>query len=191
MTIHTVPAEVLDELTRLKAFVPQLEALEAERTACADECLESIKGLSQEWPAAVTHRVVTAFGAMYGSGWTKRLEAAGLPTPKQLKAKMLGECNDGDGRWRGPFPMETTDRRPPAGTWVVYQLIWKDELVYIGSTGSLATRLKAHARDKDFDSWRASRCDNESHCRALETALIDRHRPPLNRMIPTPKLVLR
>lgn len=185
-----VPPQILNELVLLGTYQAQITALNTERDAWADECLAHMKWCSARWSDQDLFDAINGFRVAYGDGWTKRLATVGLPTLKQLRATMLGACNDGEGRWRGPFPLAEGDVRPPLGTWVVYQLTLAGELVYIGSSGQFATRVKAHARDKSFDGWRASHCANEAECRDLETALIDRYRPPLNRMIPTPRMVL-
>lgn len=182
--------QMTDHAATLAGITAQIAALEAERESAALDFLWAMRELHSTDQFTRLRTATEVFRVMYGAGWTTRLEEAGLPSLATLKAEIRGLCNDGEGMWRGPFPLDTDDARPATGTWVVYQLLLGDELVYIGSTGALYDRLKAHAREKVFDSWRASRCENERHCRDLETALIDRYRPPLNRMIPTPRVVL-
>lgn len=130
------------------------------------------------------------FSEQFGPGHTKHWADLGIPKPNELRAMLLARHNDGDSGWRGPSPLGLEDPRPMRGAWVVYQLALGGDVVYIGSTGAFEDRLKAHARDKEFDSWRASHCETERQCRDLETALIDRYRPPLNRLIPKPRIVL-
>lgn len=181
---------LLDLAAGLTGSRAQQASIEAERQVFADDFIEAMKGLRAESRLDDLAVAMRGFKAAYGSGWAKRVKASGLPDLRAIEASILAVCNDGDGRWRGTYPLSPDAPRPRRGTWVVYQLLRGDELLYIGSTGSFAERAYAHSRAKEFDSWRAAKCASESHCRELEAALIDRYRPPLNRMIPTPRLVL-
>lgn len=185
-----VPPAVFDCAAHIVATTAAMTALEAERETAAAAYLRAMRELRTDGSLTDLIAATEGFRSVYGKGWTTRLKEAGLPQLKTLVAEVRGMCNDGEGRWRGPFPLSTEDVRPAVGTWVVYQLTLGSDLLYIGSTGSLYDRLKAHSREKTFDSWRAARCATEIECRHLETALIDRYRPPLNRMIPAPKVVL-
>lgn len=186
-----VPYELFDTATEMQALIAQCEALKRERENLASEYLLEVADTFAAGDLDRTISALTAFKALYGRGYAKKAEDAGLPTLQQLERTVLGACNDGDNRWTGPSPLTPTTKRPLAGTWVVYQLLDADgSLLYIGSTGDFAGRVKAHARNKSFSSWRAAACKSERDCRDLETALIDRYRPPLNRMIPTPKVAL-
>lgn len=55
--------------------------------------------------------------------------------------------------------------------------------VYVGETGCLRTRLRAHRRDKTFASVRLHPVSDPSERLALETAAILLHRPPKNRSV--------
>lgn len=166
----------------------QIAALEAELDQSYTCYVEHMKSLED----ADLLDAAKGLKILHGSGYSTRLKTAGFKssTIQSLEAEVRAKSNDGEGRWCGTWPLGAEDKRPASGTWIVYQLLDGDSLLYIGSTGDFRTRLKAHEREKSFNSWRASRCDNEAHCRALETVLIDRYRPLLNRMIPTPRLEL-
>jgi hypothetical protein len=183
---HPVPSAVFDSGIGIMALNAQQAAIAAEREAVADQYLDAMTGMG---PSDLVLSL-EGFKIAYGPGWSKRAEQAGFPSLSILRSRVLSVCNDGDGRWKGAFPLEPASPRPARGTWVVYQLFLGDELLYIGSTGSFAERINAHKRTKVFDSWRAAECESEQHCRDLEGALIDRYRPRLNRMIPTPRMAL-
>lgn len=61
----------------------------------------------------------------------------------------------------------------------IYFLFLNGELVYIGKTINLQTRLVTHLRDKVFDSYRYIECpqDRLNH---YELRWIKRFKPPLN-----------
>lgn len=188
MTSQRVIDGAFNVAVDLLAINAQIAALQVERELELDRYIEHMRSLSDQ----DLLDTMKALKVLHGVGWAKRLDEAGFECSniRVLERRLLGTYNDGDGKWRGDFPVAEADYRPTPGTWVVYQLLSRGELVYIGSTGDFLTRLKAHARNKTFDSWRAAKCPSEMDCRDLETALIDRYRPPLNRMIPTPRLEL-
>lgn len=190
MTGQRVPMEVLDLGTAIATIRAQRRALDEERDYLASDYLRAMIVLHEDGRLLDLRDAMLGFKNVYGGGWSKHVEQAGLPDLRAIERELLGACNDGDGRWRGTFPVERDALRPPKGTWVVYRLLRGVDLLYIGSTGSFLDRVKAHARDKDFDTWEAYRCRDERHCRGLEALLIDKYRPPLNRMIPTPKAVM-
>lgn len=180
--------EVFDAAMGILALDAQAKAIAAERNAAVDQYLEVMRGIGR------TSELVDAMRGLkivYGSGYSKRLTDAGFPSLRDLAARQRSAYNDGEGLWRGAWPLDADDVRPAKGTWVVYQLFQGGELLYIGSTRAFYDRIKAHSYKKDFDAWRAAECPHEDHCRELEAALIDRDRPPLNRMIATPRMVLR
>lgn len=190
MTSHIVPHSVYDSLVAIVALNKQHAAIDQEREDFADVCIKSIRTIQEVAELTDLAAAIEGFKIAYGKGWSKRLKAAGLPDLAAVQRAILGVHNDGPGRWRGRFPVNPDDPRPPRGTWVVYQLLAGDDLLYIGSSGDLVVRLKAHSRDKEFDGWRAAECPTEQSCRDLETALIDRYRPPMNRVIPKPRVEL-
>ena len=186
-----VPFAAFDTLAGICGLRAQEKALLGEIDSLVETAVGVMTDFALKGDHAALLEAMQGFRVVYGSGWARRLKTSGLPDVKSVEATLRGVCNDGEGRWRGGYPLEQTASRPARGTWVVYQLLNGDELLYIGSTGAFAERIKAHGRTKEFDSWRAAECQDERHCRQLEAALIDHYRPPLNRMIPEPKLVLR
>lgn len=182
---------IINAALGIRGLKAQMLAMESEIEGEAEGYIQGLRELLDGDRLEEMLEHLDYFKSVYGTGFAKRLEASGIPSPREARRILLSRCNDGDGRWVGEFPVAELAVRPPKGTWVVYQLLLGSELVYLGSTGDFLTRLKAHSRDKEFDGWRASQCDSERACRDLETALIDRYRPPLNRMIPTPKVALR
>lgn len=185
-----VPHAMFDTYALLSGLRSQRAAIDTERELLADRCIFVMKELHKAGNLRDLLGAVEGFQIIYGEGWSKKLKESGLPKPRQIESAILAVYNDGEGRWRGPAPLARDCPRPARGTWVVYQLLAGDDVVYIGSTGAFVDRVRVHASSKTFDSWRAAECESEAHCRALEAALIDRHRPPLNRMISTPKLAL-
>ena len=185
MTSQNVPTLALFDLgAHMKALRTQRAQLATERDEAASQYVEMV---SEIYAAGDLRGVLDAMRGLeivYGPGWTNFIKDAGLPEKKQVESALLGTCNDGDGMWCGTFPIQPDDFRPTGKTWVVYRLLKGDELLYIGSTGSFLSRIKAHARDKDFDRWQAAKCATEGECRRLEKILINNYRPPLNRMIP-------
>lgn len=183
-----VPESAFNIAVDIYATKAQIAALSSELDEQYDAYVDQMKSFDRSDLLLAVH----GLRALHGDGYSTRLEGAGFEatTVKAIEAKVRGRYNDGDGKWRGCWPLREEDPRPAPRTWVVYKLLAGDELLYIGSTGDFRTRLKAHERDKSFDFWHAAECASERHCRDLETALIDRYRPPLNRMIPTPRLEL-
>ncbi len=187
-----VPHELFDLASLIVATRSQERCLAAERERFADAYLTEMVGHMSNWTPLSRLEALEAFKLVYGTGYAKRAAAYGIPDLRELRAEARGVCNDGDRRWRGTWPMQQSDMRPARGNWVVYQLLGSDgELLYIGSTGDLYARLAAHDKSgKRFAGWRAALCASERECRDLEAALIDRDRPPLNRMIATPRVAI-
>lgn len=72
--------------------------------------------------------------------------------------------------------------RPPKGAFVVYILF--DEVnhpVYVGSTGSFASRMSHHRRDKVWASWVAHRCEDRAHAYEVEDRFLRQYLPGVNR----------
>lgn len=51
---------------------------------------------------------------------------------------------------------------------LVYQLIRKNEVVYVGKSSSIDKRLLSHSKDKVFDNVLLCKCDNETDQQILE-----------------------
>ncbi len=62
----------------------------------------------------------------------------------------------------------------------IYLLICNHEVVYIGQTLNVESRLKAHKIDKVFDRYHFFKCDVDK-LNFFEEELIDRFRPKYNR----------
>lgn len=85
-------------------------------------------------------------------------------------------------RWTGEewtAPRGTLGGLPGPGTPVVYYLLDGDQVVYIGATKSLRTRLNGH-RDKAWTAVRARECNSRQAADDLELVEIDRLAPALN-----------
>ena len=190
MTSNEVPENIYDLGAALAAAVASHRALTVERDDAAYHYIARMQEMCDRGQVEAVAAALEGFKIVYGPGWSALASNAGIPSLAALRSQIRSRCNDGDGKWVGQWPLSQEDARPSKGTWVVYQLVDGGDLVYIGSTGQLYERLYAHARTKHFDEWRAAECEDERNCRDLETALIDRYRPRLNRMIPTPRVVL-
>lgn len=184
-----VPAVVFDHAAAIAALRKQQWALEAELQTAVDDYLSATRTIPSDDKSDLV-AALEGFKLVHGTGWEKLSVAAGLPKLRDVIASQRSQCNDGEGKWKGTFPIPKDAFRPARGSWVVYQLLAGDTVLYIGSTGDLSARLHSHSRTKEFDGWRAALCESERQCRDLEAALIDRHRPPLNRMIATPRVGL-
>lgn len=181
-------------LAQLRAITDEILRLDSEKIAVTKLLLTHV---SREFTINGDPTVVREFAELFkdahGPGFQKEWSSQGLPhynTVTRASKLYRHDANDGEGRWVGPWPLADGACVPPPKTPVVYQLLAGDEVVYIGSTVNMASRLAQHAKDKGFDNWRAAKCESERACRDLETALIDAYRPPFNRMIPTPKVTL-
>lgn len=65
----------------------------------------------------------------------------------------------------------------------VYVLTLDGEVVYIGSSTDLYTRLISHGVDKDFNGIMLQEVYNKQDMLTLEMYLIDKYRPPLNKAL--------
>ncbi len=66
----------------------------------------------------------------------------------------------------------------------VYKLYKGDQLVYIGSTKGLSSRMSQHSKtDKDFDKVLITRLTDEQEMLALEQYLIYKEDPPENKVV--------
>lgn len=68
-------------------------------------------------------------------------------------------------------------------TSVIYFLLDKGEIIYVGQTKQLLARLAAHMTDKTFDSYAAFPVP-ASEANDAEAAMIVRFNPPLNKGVP-------
>lgn len=65
--------------------------------------------------------------------------------------------------------------------YVVYLLHKAGEVIYIGKSKDVVTRLHTHLKDKDFDSVSIVDCANKAEQKRCENILIDKLRPTLNK----------
>ena len=65
-------------------------------------------------------------------------------------------------------------------TQVVYVLFDGSELVYIGQTANLSTRIRNHKKDKEFNKVIIAHCPDNEFARWLEFDLIRHFHPPYN-----------
>jgi len=63
---------------------------------------------------------------------------------------------------------------------VVYGLHLRNELIYVGSTSDLKSRLRNHRKDKAFDKVMMAKMPSMPIARCLEGDLIASLRPPMN-----------
>lgn len=85
--------------------------------------------------------------------------------------------------WTGEFPIPNHSELPRDGIDVVYVLFDETRVpCYVGSTGSLGTRLASHARDgKNWSSWQAHRCRDRDHAYDVEEQFLQQYKPYLNK----------
>lgn len=91
--------------------------------------------------------------------------------------------NGPEGTWIGSWPFAAEDRFPRPRTAVLYVLFnAANEPIYVGSTGKLRARLKAHARDgKPFVAWRASPAVDREAAYQIEDRALKERMPPMNK----------
>lgn len=91
--------------------------------------------------------------------------------------------NGPEGTWVGVWPLQLNHSAPIGGTPVVYILFDDCNIpCYVGSTGNLRARLKAHARTgKVFSQWQAYPCRDREHAYEVEDRLLKEKLPHLNR----------
>jgi hypothetical protein len=106
------------------------------------------------------------------------LNTASLPKARRI-AKAARERLNGPGYWWGTIPVGNAPH-PPPGQAVVYFLTDSTGLLYIGSSGKFAERIRAHRRTKLFTHWAAIPMATRKIAYQVESALIAQHRPPLN-----------
>lgn len=70
----------------------------------------------------------------------------------------------------------------------VYCLYKDDQIIYIGSSTKLVNRVIAHNKDKDFDSVVYCRLPDKQTMLNFEIYAIDKVKPPLNKIFPTPTI---
>lgn len=63
----------------------------------------------------------------------------------------------------------------------VYFLFNKEELIYIGRSVCVLSRMYSHLKDKKFDSYSFIECETEQECKALEAKMIRECNPKLNK----------
>lgn len=66
----------------------------------------------------------------------------------------------------------------------VYQLLWQGQVIYVGQTTALESRIAAHLRHKQVDQVTVISCRTADDMRKLEAELIHELHPPLNRVCP-------
>lgn len=65
----------------------------------------------------------------------------------------------------------------------------KGEIVYIGSSTKLMNRIKTHKKDKEFDQVRYCELLDRQTMLDFEIYAINKVKPPLNRVIPSPSMM--
>jgi predicted GIY-YIG superfamily endonuclease len=86
-------------------------------------------------------------------------------------------------RWRGYWPMEDFQNRPPTGTPVLYVLCTgKWEPLYVGSTQRFYKRMEEHEKaGKEFHRWIAYECASRNDAYNKEALFLSVVRLPKNR----------
>lgn len=117
-------------------------------------------------------------------GFVKHWKSADLPFPSIIRAHAymarVTMPNESDGSWSGAYPIRG-EHRPPDGQSVVYILYNETDSIYLGSTASLPARLRQHAQDKTFTSWRAWPCRDREHAYQREEEMLRDVLPCLNK----------
>jgi predicted GIY-YIG superfamily endonuclease len=72
---------------------------------------------------------------------------------------------------------------PDAGVPVVYVLLRRGTIVYVGQSTDVKSRVSSHRRTKSFDAVELYVCDSQLEAADLEAVLIDQHRPQYNKRI--------
>lgn len=86
-------------------------------------------------------------------------------------------------RWSGTWPIEPDAPAPPPGPVVYWQRDARGKIRYVGSTGDLLTRMRAHpvaGRTGTWAQWEARACPTRRAAYAAETAEIRALAPPEN-----------
>jgi GIY-YIG catalytic domain len=95
-----------------------------------------------------------------------------------------GRPNGPNGTWRGECPLDPWAPAPIAGVSVVYILFdLKNVPCYVGSSKNLRSRLKRHARDKEFGTRQAFACKDREAAYELEVRLLGERKPYLNKKV--------
>ena len=175
-------AATLQHIEKLHAQVLKLEAL---RIEAEEQLLHRIGNdyragrLSAEELIEVYER----YKATRISGRTTRWNEA-VPVPWLRMPKLsLWQPNGPAGTWVGTWPMSDGASVPAPYQPVVYVLFDEaSEPIYVGSTGDLRIRLKAHAKQhKPFVRWQAYAAADREAAYQLETKLLREHKPSLNK----------
>lgn len=93
--------------------------------------------------------------------------------------------NGPEGTFVGTWPLENDDPAPYHTASVVYVLFDAlNEPVYVGSTGNMRGRLKAHAKaGKQFAAWQAYVVEHREAAYELEVKLLRERLPRLNKRV--------
>jgi len=176
----------LQHVANLNARIQKLEAARLE----AEEQLVHRVG-SAVHAGNLTRSELSAIHAAYQAmgivGRSKRWDAAVPVSWGDLNyAARMGERhapNGPEGTWVGSWPFAREDRLPRVGTAVLYVLFnAANEPIYVGSSGNLRQRLKAHARDgKPFIAWQAYPSTDREAAYQLEDRLLKERKPPMNK----------
>lgn len=179
-------AATLQHIENLHSRAQKLEAL---RIEAEDQFLHRV---GTAWRAGKLTRAELAdiqdrYQQLALVGRSKRWDAA-IPVgwgDLSYDARMGREHapNGPEGTWIGSWPIANDDRLPRPRTPVLYVLFNSaNEPIYVGSTGSLRARLKAHARDgKPFVAWQASRSASREEAYQVEDRALKERMPPMNK----------
>lgn len=82
---------------------------------------------------------------------------------------------------QGSFPL-ALDVPDKSGGWWVYFLKRSDKVVYVGMTGNLRQRLKAHKTNRGplIETWAAIECETKEHALEREAKMIRVIEPEMN-----------
>lgn len=120
-------------------------------------------------------------------GWEMRWLDAGLPGEEELTTLFLeglryrqNEPYGWAGDWRRASDQTPMPRRGQSVVYVLYDD--RNQPCYVGSTGDLTARLKAHRKDgKKFVYWTAYPCVDRTEAYRLEDRLLKGEMPYLNK----------
>lgn len=125
------------------------------------------------------NRMRESFGPGFSAVWDQNMPI----TARRIRQASLNSPNGPNGSWQGWLPIGEGRPAPPTGMSVVYVLFDAANVpIYVGSTHSFRTRVKAHRREKpEAHSWTAYRCRDREHAYQLEEQLLAEHKPRLNK----------
>lgn len=172
----------MGHVERLRAKRATLEAAEREavdQLATATGRVWRSGGIGVRDLAALYQRLRAGALSGFSKSW---MSEVGLNNSGFYRELRRTPDADADGSWSGEYPLDQSARVPGRGVPVVY-VLFDPEYVpcYVGSTGNMRVRLKAHDRDKAFVAWRAAPTSSRDEAYEIETEWLRGYKPYLNK----------